>query len=195
MIRKNLLLTTFVLAALAFSSIAVLGSFAWNYNGSYTCIANGNGPATCSSGQGTVTVSAGKVSDTAYIADADTSWCDGTCPSVTGTVVFYLYSSSNCQGTAVANSGPISNTGTYPGVYTYAFSSVSSSGSVRALYTGNYAPGNPDGVWLTCEPFSVTTRGVPEFPFASFGLFALIGIMIPMLYLMRAKFANKLALQ
>ena len=49
-----------------------------------------------------------------------------------------------------------------------------------------------------CEPFTVTPSqpppGVPQFPLGALGMFALIGMMLPLLYVMRAKFARNVAI-
>lgn len=59
-------------------------------------------------------------------------------------------------------------------------------------YTGNYKNG---GSISSCEYLVFTTpSGVPEFPLGALGMFALIGMMIPLLFVMRSRFARKLSL-
>ncbi|MGH2639006.1 MAG: hypothetical protein ACRDF4_06970, partial [Rhabdochlamydiaceae bacterium] len=91
---------------------------------------------------------------------------------------------SGTSDPGIFKSDTFSTTGLSPGSYSFEASYVS----------GNYFTGSLYDVG-PCEPFTlIPTSGVPEFPLGSLGVFALLGLMIPLLFVMRSRFARNLSI-
>ena len=207
MIRKRLVITSiFVLAALAVGSFAGLSAFAWHVD---------LGGVTTSLSATSVTNGAGKyVYDTANVKGVGCSGPSGSCGNVYGVVHFQVYSDGTCTGTPVNWPAPVSSSydsitiaspgSANPGVFVSDHFSTAGltpgSYSFSATYvSGDYWNSSPSANYTaSCEPFTITPSlppPVPEFPLGAFGMLALLGMMIPLLYVMRAKFSGKIAVQ
>lgn len=206
MIRKRFAITSvLVLSAIALASTGGLIVSAWSSAASYTCLGT-SALASCgatSSNSYTESpapsfVAGTAVTDNAIIADPSGIFGGGPCPGsscVTGTVTFNVYNGLTCSGQSIASSGTLTLSGTtYPGAisYTHTFSTPGSY-SIRATYKGDYSDNVATN--LPCEPVTMTSSsGVPEFPLGALGMLALIGMMIPLMLVMRTRFTKNLTL-
>ena len=190
--HRNLVISSlFILGALALFSFSGLTAFAWTSTLSTTP-------------QPSTSVAVGtSISDKASLTLTSES---GT-PS--GTVYFYLYAGTCTTPTGSALSSSTSSVGSSNNGHTIQYTSASFSTS--SLSPGSYVwlvrysggggwPSTPtsgtylSGHYYDCEPITLTPSlppPVPEFPL---GMLALIGMMAPLLYIMRSRFAKRIAI-